>query len=177
MLITQKNEWKKEILFENCENELSPSSNLENQDLCSKFQKINRGCLYYPQTFKEIDNGKLYDSYAKQLQELAPLRRKMVFKRKVPRSHSKWILSKLEEPTIIFDLDETLVFTAKIDTKDYSDLIAQGHPKSHFFKKVNEDRTKSYFLVTVRPGASGLLSALSEHYTIIIFTASELNYA
>lgn len=80
------------------------------------------------------------------------------------REIALWPFSKCnkEMPSLVFDLDNTLVYSTELPTKQYT-----------FETFV---RNKKYY-VHVRPGAFEVLKKLSEFYQIYFFTASSKEYA
>ena len=76
--------------------------------------------------------------------------------------NNAFMYCKPDRPCVVFDLDNTLVYSTALPTEGYLFHITVGR--------------KQYY-VHVRPGASELLKKLSKDYEIFFFTASSKEYA
>lgn len=78
-------------------------------------------------------------------------------------------LNKLSKPTLVLDLDETLIFSSTIESSIY---------KRDLKLPVRLDKTRlSNFFVSFRPHLQKFLSQAARWYEIVVFTASERSYA
>lgn len=73
---------------------------------------------------------------------------------------------KSDKPVLIIDLDETLIHTTM--GRAVGDQVMTIKSRTH---------GKVVFSVTTRPHAKEFLTALKEHYTLVLFTAAEQVYA
>lgn len=71
-----------------------------------------------------------------------------------------------KKKTLVLDIDETLLHSSSSPTEDYEHLL-----------NVSIEGYNHVFYVSLRPGVQAFLQLMSQHFEIVLFTASLRQYA
>jgi CTD small phosphatase-like protein 2 len=181
--IVKENNNEKEKEKENLNDnslEISKSSTFDGDDIqiINEDKEKDKNFTPFEESFQKYyvdssqnSNGN-FDNYLKSGLKLISLFPNVNYDKEIENISNSFNLldNKLNKKTLVLDLDETLIHSDL-------DLIYKNHIITLYFDSEDEDEKNIPIPLILRPGLFDFLNYAKEKFELIIFTASQKNYA
>ena len=158
--------------------EISKSSTFDGDDIQIIIEEKDKNFTPFEESFQKYyvdssqnSNGN-FDNYLKSGLKLISLFPNVNYDKEIENISNSFNLldNKLNKKTLVLDLDETLIHSDL-------DLIYKNHIITLYFDSEDEDEKNIPIPLILRPGLFDFLNYAKEKFELIIFTASQKNYA
>ena len=158
--------------------EISKTSTFDGDDIQIIIEEKEKNFTPFEESFQKYyvdssqnSNGN-FDNYLKSGLKLISLFPNVNYDKEIENISNSFNLldNKLNKKTLVLDLDETLIHSDL-------DLIYKNHIITLYFDSEDEDEKNIPIPLILRPGLFDFLNYAKEKFELIIFTASQKNYA
>ena len=158
--------------------EISKTSTFDGDDIQIIIEEKEKNFTPFEESFQKYyvdssqnSNGN-FDNYVKSGLKLISLFPNVNYDKEIENISNSFNLldNKLNKKTLVLDLDETLIHSDL-------DLIYKNHIITLYFDSEDEDEKNIPIPLILRPGLFDFLNYAKEKFELIIFTASQKNYA
>ena len=182
-IVKENNNNEKEKEKENLNDnslEISKSSTFDEDDIqiINEDKEKDKNFIPFEESFQKYyvdssqnSNGN-FDNYIQSGLKLISLFPNINYEKEIENISNSFILleNKSNKKTLILDLDETLIHSDL-------DLIYKNHIITLYFDSEDDDEKNIPIPLILRPGLFDFLNYAKEKFELIIFTASQKNYA